>query len=262
MPNAKDAPITNRSVLLYGRPGCGKSTAALTFPGRKYFFICDPAGLEAIRGQDVEYDLFIQRSVQFNKVQLQKGATPTNLLVPDPRVFDNFQKKFDAIFQADQTPYDVVVIDSITMLIDSILAYIAKANNRLGKQAEIQDWGTMTSTVAQLLSVAVGSSATTIVTGHVEAIQDVVETGSRIENHLALSPKLRATVPQQFAHIIPLYADRQGTETHYWAMLHPDRKWSTVRSTLRNKPPVEDVTVNFSKPLEGQGLGGVFAKRI
>ena len=260
MPNAKDFnPQEGRKFLVYGRTGAGKSTALLTLPGKKFVYVCDPAGMAALAGHDIDYELFIPDMVNIKKGKFGAKSQPASMIRPDPKTYLRFEEDFeqranDGFF--DQ--YDVVAFESLTTLMDMMMWYILDMQGRGNSAPEIADYYYRSDGMKNIVRVAAASVRTVYCSAHVETKQD--EVTKRIETSLFLPGALKAGLPLMFSEVLHLFADSTGGQsaTHY-AQFQPTRAIPTIRTSLRNMKLQEEITVDWSQPLEGQGLGALYS---
>lgn len=98
--------------LLWGDPGCGKTTFAATAPGRKLLINFDPGGTSSIADRD---------DVDVLDMSDQKAAT----LIPKLNGDDPLKV---GKFLADHEEYESVIIDSVTTLAELCLQYAVSKN--------------------------------------------------------------------------------------------------------------------------------------
>lgn len=95
---------------------------------------------------------------------------------------------------------------------------------------------------------------TIYMTGHLEMRQD--DLTKRIYRQPMMTGRLRSKIPLLFSDVLvsAASADQQG-KVRYTLQTVPDRTNTTIRTSLRGMETFEDVTLDFKKDLEGQGLG-------
>lgn len=108
------------NVLLYGRPGSGKTTFAGTFPKKILIVDIQEHGIQSLKGQDIDY-------LPLESVDQIDPNNPTSLFW----WLKNHPNK-----------YNTVVFDTITQLQDMILAKVMK--NTVGREVDsapyLSDW--------------------------------------------------------------------------------------------------------------------------
>jgi hypothetical protein len=110
-------------------------------------------------------------------------------------------------------------------------------------------------TVRNVIRVA-ASRCRLYATAHVEVFRD--ETTGKVTNRIMFIGKNRIRIPMRFADIFVCEADVVDGKPRYQILTMKNRENSTVRTSLKNLKPVEDVTIDWSKTVEGQGLGKWF----
>ncbi len=129
--NCKDISIENikLKVLVYGQSGTGKTYFAGTFP-KPYFFDFDN-GMKTLRGKDIEYDTYadVLRNGIAVESAIQKYEAKLNQVIVDHK-------------------FDTLVIDSVTLLEDMMMANILRVNGR--KEPTLYEWGLLISHMQQV----------------------------------------------------------------------------------------------------------------
>lgn len=255
MPNAKDYTAGSEKILAVGTGGSGKTTGFLSLPGRKFIYIFDPSALETLRGHDVDYELFTPDILDLNAVTLKTGVRDEIVKPPEPRTYVEFEEHFEKMLRTDGfAQYDVIGFDSMTTFSECLMDRIMWLNGRFGKWPEQADWtATMNTTVNVLRTLVNVPKATIYVTAHVEFKQE--GDGGKIQNVLSLIGRLRLRLPLLFSDIWLFTAASDAKSGTTWQIqTQPDRYNPFVRSTMRHLERIEDVTVDWNKPLKGQGL--------
>lgn len=264
MPNARDYKGDRKKLLIYGPTGSGKTEGILTFPGKKFVYVLDPAGLETLAGHDVEYELFTPKEhtkLKKNTIITAGGKTKgITSFRPDPDLYAAFEDDLDKRLTDDFfSEYDLVAIDSITMLLEMVMAHIMNAQGKIGQPPELQDYFLRSDGLANLIKALVSKDLIVYITAHSEVLQD--EVTRRIEEQIALPAKLKRLLPIQFSDVIFTYTETDSKGRPNWfGQFFPDRRHPNVRTSLKNVKQVENITVDHKKPIEGQGLYGVFSR--
>jgi len=261
MPNAKDYQKgTQLKVLAYGPTGGGKSSAFLTHPGKKFVYIFDPAGLETYAGHDVEYEMFVPEIVGLTKSTLGKGSKSAEILRPDPQTYLRFEKDFEQRI-ADKffAGYDALGFESLTTFLPMSMWYILEQQGRGNSAPEIQDYYYRTDAISNIVRVAASQAKAVFFSAHCETEKD--EVSGRIENMLSLPRSLKTGLPLLFSEVVQFKAepDRDGN-IKYTAQMKPDKRSPLIRTSLSGVQQFEDVTIDWSRPPEGQGFFGLYGK--
>lgn len=255
MPNAKDAhAILKHRFLLLGDTGSGKTTQFLTLPGRKFIYLFDPNALLSLAGNELDYEEWLPDRLNLSVKSLKKdvGDKTTNL-VNDlyKRWEDDFDKKMKEGF-FDQ--YDVVGMDSATTFLDLIMDRVLSINGRAGQWPQQDDYGPQMMAFTSCVRTLTSMNKTVFMTGHMEMKQD--ELTKKIFNQPMMTGRLRTKIPLLFSDIFICGAveDGKGKVAHRIQTM-PDRTTTCVRTAIKGLQPFEDVTLDWQKPLEGQGIG-------
>lgn len=263
MPNAKDYVKGSRlKVLAYGLTGAGKSSALLSHPGKKFVYIFDPAGLETFAGHDIDYEMFVPEMQTLKKSQLGKNSKQAELLRPDPQTYLRFEQDFEqkagnGFFKS----YDLIGFESLTTLLPMIMWYILEQQGRGNSAPEIADYYYRADGIANIVRLATSQASVTFFSAHCDVAKD--EVSGRIENNLYLPAALKANLPLLFSEVVHFLAepDREGSVL-YKAQMKPDKRSPLVRTSLSNVKPFEDVTIDWSKSVEGQGFFSLYNKGV
>ena len=73
-----------------------------------------------------------------------------------------------------------------------------------------------------------------------------------------MTGKLKSKIPLLFSEILTLDADSDAKgNVAYRAQTKPSRLTPLIRCTIKGLSQFEDITLDWNKPLVGQGLGGL-----
>lgn len=258
MPNAKDAnEIAAHRFLVLGDTGSGKTTQALTLPGKKFAYLFDANAILSLKGYDVDYEEFLPDRLNLNVKSLSKGAGGSNISSHRNLLYDEWQRDFEGKMDGGFfDDYDVIIIDSATTLLDLIMDRILTINGRAGQWPQQDDYGPQMVTFTNIVRTLVSMGKTVYMTGHIEMRQD--ETTKKIYRQPMMTGRLRTKIPLLFSDILVANAENDGQgNISYRLQTVPDRITTSVRCSIKGLEPFEDVTLDFSKSLEGQGLGHI-----
>ena len=256
MPNAKEAGNTApHRFLLLGDTGSGKTTQVLTLPGKKFLYLFDSNALLSLRGQDVDYEEFLPDKLNLNVKSLKKETGGDSLTMHKSDLYLQWQKDFeDKLRDGFFEPYDVVGMDSFTTFLDLVMDRILTINGRYGQWPQQDDYGPQMMAFTNVCRTLVGMGKTIYCTGHLEYKQD--ELSKRIYRQPMMTGRLRSKIPLLFSDIFVAEAesDTKGN-TVYKIQTTKTRLDTAVRTSIRGLEAFEDVTIDWKKPLENQGLG-------
>lgn len=261
MPNANDATkISNHRILLLGDTGGGKTTQLLTLPGKKFVYLFDPNAILSLRGHDVEYEEFLPDRINLSVRSLSKGkGDNTTQLTSD--IYQQWEKDFDQkVSSGFFDKFDVIGIDSATTFLDIIMDRVLTINGRFGHWPQQDDYGPQMVIFLNVCRTLTGMGKTIFMTGHLETKQD--ELTKRIFRQPMMTGRLTKKIPLLFSDVFicEVENDGRGALSHK-IQTAPDRMTTSVRSSFKPKlNPFEDVTIDFSKPLENQGIGGLIKR--
>lgn len=259
MPNALDAIAESKHrVLMLGDTGTGKTTQFLTLPGKKFIYLFDSNALLTLRGQDIDYEEWLPDKLNISAGSLSKGkgdldSGARSTIYRDWEVSFN-EKLRSGFFDS----YDVIGFDSATTLLDLIMDRILANNGRAGAWPNLDDYGPQMVAFVNICRTVVSLGKTIYFTGHLDVKQD--ELTQRIFRRPLMTGKLVTKIPLLFSDIFYTSVDTDAAgKIIYNIQTTPDRMNTTIRSSVRGLDPVENVTLDWTQPLVGQGLGGIFA---
>jgi hypothetical protein len=255
MPSALTAGETAKpKFLLLGDTGSGKTTQLLTLPGKKFAYLFDPNAILSLQGHDVDYEEFLPDRLNLSIKSLKKdvGDKTTNF---KNDLYVDWEKDFnDKLNSGFFDKYDVIAMDSATTFLDLIMDRILTINGRAGAWPQQDDYGPQMLAFTNVCRSLMSMNKIIFMTGHLEVKQDQLT--QRIFRTPMMTGRLRTKIPLLFSDIFICEAenDGRGKVTHKIQTV-PDRMTTTVRTSFKNLQAMEDVTLDFKKPLEGQGIG-------
>lgn len=265
MPNAKDAMMKkDTNILIFGGTGGGKTVQFLTLRGRKFAYLFDPNALDTLRGYDVDYEEFLPDALDMRVHSLSSKKKPSsNKSLETACVYQawekDFEDKIESNFFAD---YDNIMLDSLTTFSDAVMDEVLRINGRAGQWPQQDDYGPQMNAIIKVMRVLTSLGKTVYVTGHYEMAKDKIT--ERIYFQPLVTGRLKTKLPLLFSQIF--FAEAQGATgadktVKYTLQTKPDRITPLIRCTIKDLNFREDVTLDFDKSLEGQGLGGLIDTR-
>lgn len=269
-------------VLLAGGIGTGKTMQFATLPGRKFYYVFDSNALETLLlakdhgAKDIDYVEFlpdledIDIAVQTLKKDVRDRATLERISdkkrKPEPKTYirweEDFEKRLDTKFFEG---YDWVGFDSYTSWADMVYDRIMFLNKRLGKQPEQADHAAQMQVAKNVFRLLTAQGVKIFCTAHIENYKD--ELTGAVHGRIMMTGRNRIRIPGMFSLI---YATRtrlgEGTKVteksnaQYLFQTVPDREFPVVRNTIPELDALEDVTIDLSKPIQGQGLASILER--
>lgn len=261
MANAKDyQPDKGKRILLLGPTGAGKTTQFLTMPGRKFAYLFDPNAVQSLQGYDVEYEEFLPDRLNLSVRSLAKGVGDKSTNFKN-NTYQDWEKDFnDRLDSGFFDNIDSILFDSATTLLSLIMDRVLTVNGRAGSWPQQDDYGPQMLAFQSVVRTLTALGKSVMMTGHVEVKQD--ELTKRIFRMPMMTGQLKQRIPLLFTDILMCQAttDQAKGNVTYQVMTTPDRMTETVRCTMKGCKPFEDVTIDWSKNPEGQGIGGLIAR--
>jgi hypothetical protein len=269
VPNAKDlldiSDLGLPKFLLVGKAGSGKTSQLLTLPGKTFAYFFDPAALSAVRGYDLEYEMFVPKVVSLAARSLTKGVgDPKNTRIVDAKEVylaweKDFEDKIEKKFFAEKG-INTIVLDSFTTFADVVMDRILEINGRAGQWPQQDDWTAQMNTIRNVVRTITGQmNMICICMAHEQMIQD--ELTHRVINEVMLTGQLKAKLPMLFSDIFHMEggAGIDG-KYKYTAQTRPDKQNPSLRTSFRGLDTVIDVTIGDFKNPQAYGIGALIKK--
>lgn len=262
MPNAKDQRDKAKPrILALSQPGGGKTSQIPTFPGKKFAYLFDPNAINSLAGSDVDYEEFLPDRLSLKLTSLSKDKQQKAREKPNPNVGAELYSAWENDFDKKREEgffdsYDTICIDSFTTLADMVMDGVLAINGRGGQWPQQDDYGPQMLALTNIMRTLTSLDKIIYVTGHVEMKQD--DLTKRIFMTPLMTGRLRTKLPILFSDLITLYAEADSKgNVNYIAQTKPDRLNPIIRVAKKGLDFKADVSLDFSKELEGQGLGGL-----
>jgi hypothetical protein len=226
-------------------------------PGRKFAYLFDSNALLSLRGYDVEYQEFLPDAMSLNIKSLTKGKGDSSTVAHPSTMYHEWQQDFDKkLSNGFFEQFDVIGMDSATTFLDMTMDRVLTINGRPGQWPQQDDYGPQMIAFTNVVRTLVGMGKTIYMTGHLELRQD--DLSKKIYRSPVMTGRLKLKIPLLFSDIFVAEAatDNKGGMS-YRLQTMPDRTTTTVRTSIKGLAPYEDVTLDFSKELEKQGLGKI-----
>lgn len=264
MPNAKSVTGTKGSnILIFGGTGGGKTSQFLTLKGKKFAYLFDPNAIDTLAGYDVDYEEFLPDQLDLRVHSLKKKTAPTpGKSMPTSCSYQAWENHFeDSLESGFFDDYENIMIDSLTTFSDSVMDEVLRINGREGQWPQQDDYGPQMNAITKVMRVLTAMGKTVYVTGHYEMMKDKVT--ERLFFQPLVTGRLKTKLPLLFSQIF--FAEAQGAsgankEVQYTLQTKPDRLTPLIRCTMKGLEFKEDVSIDFSRDPEGQGLGGLIKR--
>lgn len=276
MPNAREMQVSKPNFLLLGAVGAGKTPSMCSLPGKKFIYNFDPGGLESVRGLDVDYEEFLPKEVS-TKMAGGKGDVKSSVSDTIPplsqRVYNlweaDFEARLDMGWFTDPTKeykglkggIDVLGFDSASTWTDMIIEELQMRSNRVGLPPDFEhEFHTAMNLIGRIMRAATSLGISVVMCVHERPVKDAVT--QRLISELMLVGQLRQKLPMLFSEIYHLESRNEGGKTRYKVLTRPDSIYQTCRTRIGRGifDTWEDVTIDWSKPIEGQGLAALMKK--
>lgn len=270
MPNASDYTKDKevRRILLLGNTGTGKTSQFLTLPGRKFAYLFDPNAILSLRGHDVEYEEFLPNMINLDAVpSSEKGKAAAMakrvMTAQNADQYSKWERDFNEKGHAGYfNQFDWIGIDSATTLLDLIMEQLLTLEGRQGQFPQQNDWGPQMVVFTNIIRTMMSLNKPLFLTGHLKTDKD--EFTQKIVQLPLFTGQLREKIPLLFSDIFVTTAVTDPAKGNVKYLLHtvPNTRETPIRTSIRGLKPVEDVTIDWTKPVVGQGLGGILARDV
>ena len=260
MPNAKTAHETSaHRLLLLGDTGAGKTSQFLTLPGKKFAYLFDPNALLSLRGHDVDYEEFLPDQLNLSVKSLAKGKGDNTTNYQND-LYVKWEKDFqERVRDGFFNQYDAIALDSATTFLDLIMDRVLTINGRAGSWPQQDDYGPQMLTFLNVCRTLNSLGKPILMTGHMEVKKDELQ--QRIFRQPMMTGRLKLKIPLLFSDVFVCEVENDGRgQVKHKIMTAPDRMTTSVRTSIRGLQSFEDVTIDWSKPLEDQGIGGLIKR--
>jgi hypothetical protein len=129
-------------------------------------------------------------------------------------------------------------------------------NGRFGTWPHQDDYGPTMIAFINICRNLTAMGKSVYMTGHLETRQDQVT--QKIETRPMMTGRLVVKIPLLFSDVFAadVLTDKDGKPL-YRIQTAPTQDIRTIRTAIKGLSPFENVTVDFSQPVEGQGIGGL-----
>ena len=270
MPNAKDdmESIPHR-FLAVGPIGTGKSTQAITLPGKKFAYFFDPSGPRAVKGYDIDYEEFTPTKLNVTVTARPKKENESLDMPPTPtqritafayaKWEEHFMRSLDDGF-FDQ--YDTIIFDSITTFADIGMDDVLARAGRTHYPPEVGDYNVIKLQLSRTLRVLCALNKTLWVTGHTMFRQQ--QDTHKLLNEILITGDLQTRGPLLFSSVFLFDYEVTATGKKFYIQSVIDKFNLNLKSDIRNIKPKEEVTVtDWNESVIGkQGIGRLIAKDV
>lgn len=261
MPNAKEAKGTTANrILLLGDTGAGKTSQFLTLPGKKFAYLFDANALLSLQGYDVEYEEFLPDRLNLSVKSLSKGKGDSTTNYTN-NLYQAWERDFDARIKGGFfDDVAAILFDSATTFLDLIMDRVLTINGRSGSWPQQDDYGPQMLVFNNVCRTLVSLGIPVMMTGHIEAKKD--ELVGRIFREPMMTGRLKKKIPLLFSDIFVCGVENDGRgNVKHVIQTKPDRITTAVRTSMKGLDPFHDVTIDWNKSPEGQGIGGLINER-
>lgn len=260
MPNASDAQTAFKPhrILALGDAGGGKSTQIITLPRPTFAYFFDPNGLNSIQGHDVDYEEWLPENLPLSVFSLKKDGKKDATKMPGSSVFQKWEQDFGEKAGAGFfDKYNSICVDSCTTLLDCIMDRILVINGRAGQFPQQDDYGPQMVTFMNIMRTLTSLNKTIYVTGHLRTEKD--EVLGRIIRLPLVTGQLREKLPLLFSDVLVFYAETDPTskKAAWLVQTTPDKMTPRIRTSIKGLEPLENVTIDWTKPVDRQGMGAI-----
>ncbi len=253
--NAQSGEIKHR-ILMIGGTGTGKTSQLLTLSGRKFAYIFDPAGLSSLEGHDIDYATFFPLPGEVDMAPrsiLRKGLQYSDSDGKiEPTLYNRWRvdinkRALDGFFDG----YDIVAFDSLTMLSKAAYDRVLYLQRKVKREDERTDYRLAGEAITNAVQSITSIPCTIYCTVHDQKQKEEVARAPTIPGGS------KTFIPRMFSDIFVTSIETTKEGAKYMMQTRPDRRQTLVKTSVKGLELFEDVTIDFGRSPEGQGIGGI-----
>jgi hypothetical protein len=187
-------PLLNKSILLIGDPGAGKTKFISTCPKPIWLADFDKGGATVEDEPDISIEVF--KDAPYGS----KVLMPQHGIYKYGSAWEEFQKRLNVIgaqIEEGTCPYKTLAIDSFTMFQSCIMAHVLSNSKHPAGPVEIQDYGSLLNIQKSFFDQFSSWPLLKIATAHVE----------RTKNELNEGVEMLPLGLGKFTSLMPMYFD-------------------------------------------------------
>jgi hypothetical protein len=251
--------MSKKNILVYGPTGTGKTQLFATIPGKKLIYVFDPAGLDTLSGFDIDAAYFPPDSPIGIGRTKQGARDPDSPKPSEPRAYADFENHLESELNKDEpfNEYDVIGLDSLTSLQVMVLDRISHINGRYGQAYELSDYNIAGDTILKICRALFKLPHIIYITGHSDLVQD--EVSKKLQNQFDTIKNIRRNLPRNISDVWISSVNADSNSVKFMIQTLPSREWPAAKNSFNLKFQ-EEVTLDFKKDLETQGIGKFLKK--
>lgn len=235
--------------LVLGNSGAGKTIAAITFPGRKFIADFDNKISSAANFYAGNKELENVEVKQYGKMPI-KGDQATGRKSRMQSFLADIQELFDLQNKKQKLPYDTIVIDTLTTLVDSIMEdyrYVSQLGIKRpnADQNSQQDYGLLAVHLKQIITGILALDCHVLFTGHTQLMKD--DQSGIITNEILMPGQMSSKLGIYFEEV---YFAKMNSSGQYVWQTRGDNKTNFCRTQRKNIPA--EIPANFSEIIKAR----------
>ncbi len=267
MPNAKDETdrVQSEKIFMIGQLGGGKTTQILTLPRPAFIYLFDPAGYNAIKGHDIEYEEYLPHKLNITVKPIPKGGgLVEKKLEGESRLkaqaYAQWERHFmESLDDGFFDKFKTIGFDSVTTFADIAMDDILAREGLLSYPPELGHYNVLKVQVSRTLRALCALEKTLLVTGHTMYKQN--DTAMKMMNEILITGDLQVRVPILFSSVLRAdYEVGPDQKKKFTVQSIKDKYNENLKSNIPGISGIQDVTIkDFNKP-EEYGLGALIKK--
>jgi hypothetical protein len=232
-------------AAILGTSGAGKTIAALTFPGKKLIADFDNKISSAANFYAGNKEVLEAVEVrQYGKMPIM-GDQKTGRKPRMKQFLDDIQELYNLQNTKQKLPYDTIVIDTLTTLVDSIMEdyrYVSQLGIKRPNQDQNsqQDYGLLAVHLKQIITGILSLDCHVLFTGHTQLMKD--DQSGMITNEILMPGQMSSKLGIYFEEV---YFAKMNSSGQYVWQTRGDNKTNFCRTQRKNLPA--EVPASFAE---------------
>jgi hypothetical protein len=219
--------------------------------------------MDTVAGLDLDYEPFFPDPHVGIRVPIPKKSDarvrdPRASKPGEPLAYADFEDHIEHMIGNAFYDYEIVGFHSVTSLQNMTMERLLFISGRQGQQPEWSDFNMVGESIMAIFRAVLATGASIYVEGHDDLVQD--DKTKRIYRQFDVTKGVRRHLPRIITDMwISEVVDDRG-QARYRIQSRPDKTWPQAKNSF-DLDYFEDVTLDFKKPRDEQGIGAFLNER-